>query len=343
MPPLSYAKWDAMEFDEDEDEEPRKPRVTRLEGPSTITIGPQRPTAQPAAPAAPVRPGIDYSRWDKIVMGEEDEEDEDTFDDDGEGEYEMDHQAVYASAQGDDSQMQPRPCTEREYDEADAEARADAHETDDLDAGELMQLHQVYADKGMPLPSRPDGEAAFSSESEIYAALVAMLSRNGANCGEYLWRQTEREVEISVLVPPGTRAKDLTPALLHPTTFESKQRVVLGARATAQPFFERVLAYPVEQPEDDTDLTWEVTDFEPLGGRRVLRLTLNKQEMHGVVIWWTRAFNGETELDPSSAFPDRKRAAKAADHQAVWEQAQQMFKESVAARSAPQHIDVCGQ
>ena len=34
-----YAKWDSLEVEDDDDDEPRRPRVTKLEGPSRLTIG----------------------------------------------------------------------------------------------------------------------------------------------------------------------------------------------------------------------------------------------------------------------------------------------------------------
>ena len=72
---------------------------------------------------------------------------------------------------------------------------------------------------------------------------------------------------------------------------------------------------------------------------RLLRLTLKKPPVHNVVVWWTRALQGEEGVD-STAFPDRKRSKDAAAQQAVWLQAQQMFRERVAARGGPVEIDV---
>jgi hypothetical protein len=94
-----------------------------------------------------------------------------------------------------------------------------------------------------------------------------------------------------------------------------------------------VLAHPVETPEEAGELNWEITDYEPdaLGGRRVVRVSLQKRPMQGVVVWWTRALENEPEIDTLS-LPDRKRTAGAEQMQSVWEQAQAMFKEKVANR-----------
>ena len=66
------------------------------------------------------------------------------------------------------------------------------------------------------------------------------------------------------------------------------------------------------QPESAEELQWELSDLEPAaaGGRRVLRLTLQKEAPAGVTVWWERCVQGEPACD-TTAFPDRKRAAAA--------------------------------
>ena len=100
--------------------------------------------------------------------------------------------------------------------------------------------------------------------------------------------------------------------------------------------FEETLAYPVEEPKGDEpgeadDLPWELSDFETESQQRLLRVTLRKRGIHGVIVWWTRAIDGEEALD-TQALPDRKRADNSAAQQSVWEEATRMFKEKVAAR-----------
>ena len=67
------------------------------------------------------------------------------------------------------------------------------------------------------------------------------------------------------------------------------------------------------------------------GGRRALKLTLSKDNPHGVVVWWTRALEGEEPVD-TRTFPDRKRGANAEANQSVWEEATRLFKEKVKNR-----------
>ena len=84
---------------------------------------------------------------------------------------------------------------------------------------------------------------------------------------------------------------------------------------------------------------WEVCDYEPSGGRRVLRMTFQKENPHGVIVWWTRCVQGEEQSDAMS-FPDRKRAAAAQKQQSVWAEAEELFKAKVAAYPPPMEIDV---
>lgn len=74
---MDYSKWDRLEVDDD-DEGPARPRVTRLAGPTSFTIGPgekraHTATALPAPPAARARV-TDYERWEEVAKGMSDEE-----------------------------------------------------------------------------------------------------------------------------------------------------------------------------------------------------------------------------------------------------------------------------
>uniref|UniRef100_A0A7S4B6S4 CS domain-containing protein n=1 Tax=Chrysotila carterae TaxID=13221 RepID=A0A7S4B6S4_CHRCT len=367
----------AAELEDDEDDAPRKPRVTHLQGPSRITIGPQQvsgakrtasasdypaPLTKPSKAA--VRTGIDYSKWDSMnfddTEADEGEYDEDM--DDGSAEYEKcensaasttslgKHSAVLGKLEGVRSEKPPtmktRVCTDAESMEAKAEFQADAEERDMLTPEELASLHKAFADKNMVIHPPPDYGSESSSETPeaAYAKLVSKLTRNGSDCGSHLWKQTEKDVEISVRLPAGTRAKDLT-VQVTPASTEGRQRLLVTR--TSQPtgesqrqkatLFDKAMAYPVEQPDDAVDLSWEVTDLEPRGGCRALRVALTKEVVHGVVVWWARAFDGDPELN-TLEFPDRKHASRVQANKDVWDQAQQMFRDSVAARPPPTQI-----
>lgn len=264
---VDYSKWDSLDVDEDEDVR-GPPRVTRLEGPSRITIGePPSSTSQPCsssstkpAPTKPTRGDVlDYSKWDSL--GDDDEDDEDCSD-------------------------------------------ADEDEDDESHRPPMVQATGPSAATGAA-SATPAAPAAPPSG----AALLAKLTRNGAQRDGYLWRQTETEVELSVLLPPGTRSRQVRVEVRRPMSAatEERARVVVALREPPAPVLDAELAYPVEHaPVDEEDEPeWEVTDSHEPGGARLLRLTLRKQVPHGIVLWWTRALQGEPPLD-STAFPDRR-------------------------------------
>ena len=109
--------------------------------------------------------------------------------------------------------------------------------------------------------------------------------------------QTEREVELSLLIPPGTKGRELKPRLLDADLRAGEKAQTLrvertaaaggGGGAATTVLFEAKLAYPVEEPKEGDDLrdeiSWEVSDYEAgVGGRRLLRLTFVKKEVR---IW----------------------------------------------------------
>ncbi len=203
MPPMDYNR--KFTFDEDDEDDGRRPRVTKLDGPSTITLGAQQPPA-PAPPAGvsvrytnqggagersategasggkamrpPPRAGLDYSKWDTLDVASSDEE--------------MDEAG--------------RP------DEMDEDDPLTPEEQQRL--GEVMK--QSFPRGGPAAPPYAGASTAPSADaaSSRFEALRAQLSRNGAERDGYLWRQSESEAELSVLLPPGTRARSVDPQLI---------------------------------------------------------------------------------------------------------------------------------
>ena len=341
MPLTDYAKWEKMEFDEDDEDDdggkPRKPRVTKLEGPARITLGAPEPSIAVAARQPPpattastaVMPAVmaatnsgkkaaisfDYSKWDHI------DSDEELSDD--------------AAADGIDDRYG--------YDREDQE---DDYE-DPLDVGEQQRLREVMAAADV-VPPPPPPSAAPLDPTARYEALRSALTRNGAARESYLWRQTQGEVELCVLLPPGTRARAVRPELREQDPQAGRRQTLVlnrvGAPANGvssgvsgvisgggDSWFVGELAYPVTQPEASDDLTWELTDFEPDGGRRLLHVTFQKEMPNGVTVWWERALQGEAALD-TTTLPDRKWADKLAKQQDSWQEAQRMFREKVKNR-----------
>lgn len=326
--------------------------MTRLDGPSRITLGcstsegassssssrqlpEQHKQQEPnkGFPPQPVR-SFDYSKWDTVGCDDDSDGSDDSDDGGGGG----------GGGVGGDGA--------RHGGELDWE--------DPLDASEQARLQQVLksshamdgvntqAAGGVPgadapappwTPSTTDGPPSPAP----FELLRAKLTRNGAERGHYLWRQTECEVEFCVLLPAGTRARELRPELLPADPLSgARQRIVVhrALGVNLPPLFCEALAYPVVQPGSAEDLAWEVSDYEPSNGRRLLRLTLQKEGLHGggVIIWWNRAIEGEPSCDTTS-FPDRKRSAAAQKQQSVWTEAEALFKARVAAMPPPQQID----
>ncbi|KAJ9468000.1 Low complexity protein [Diplonema papillatum] len=76
---VDYGKFDKLAREVDAEEAARQPRVTRLEGATSVRIGKDGVRFEPAEKAAPAPAktraggGIDYSRWDNLSAGSDDE------------------------------------------------------------------------------------------------------------------------------------------------------------------------------------------------------------------------------------------------------------------------------
>ncbi len=324
---VDYSKWDHVDgASSDEDSaEARRPTITRLDKPSRVTImsasEQNKPTAQPKLETT--QDANDYSKWDTLQNSDDD--------DDGSG-------------SDDDAEGQLR-------------SHAECDGSDELESSELDRLHAALADEqgaaacdklvsvASPATDEPGAAACDkivsvaspANPSQRLAALTAKWSRNGAACARYMWSQSELEVELSIFLPPGTLARNLEVDICQPA-HPARQRLRALTRSVGDAVFDEALAYAVLSPEDASDLSWEVCDFEAEGGRRVLRVTLTKQVIQGVRIWWTRAFDGEADIDPLQ-IPDRRRASAAKSHQAVWAAAQEEFRKRVSSQRKALELD----
>jgi len=172
------------------------------------------------------------------------------------------------------------------------------------------------------------------------ASRRAEFSHNGGCVGEsYLWSQSASELTLSVLVPAGTSARDISVALLPPS-LDASPRLRVSLRGA--PLLDEQLAHGVqaEAAEEGAEAVpdWELVDLEP-AGRRVVRVTLRKATpAAAMVLWWASALRGGPEVD-TSGFEERQGSAKrTAAARAVWKEAEQMFLESVKQRQ-PIEID----
>lgn len=304
---VDYSKWDHVDgaSSDEESADARRPTITRLDKPSRVTIMSASDQNKPTPKLKASQDANDYSKWDTLQNSEDD--------DDGSG-------------SDDDAQDQ-------------LSSRAECDGSDQLDSSKLDRLHAALADEpGAAACDKLFSVASPANPSQRLAALTARWSRNGAACARYMWSQSELEVELSIFLPPGTRARNLEVDICQPA-HPARQRLRALTRGVGDAVFDEALAYAVLSPEDASDLSWEVCDFEAKGGRRVLRVTLTKQVIQGVRIWWTRAFDGEADIDPLQ-IPDRRRASAAKSHQAVWAAAQEEFRKRVSDPSAKPWLDV---
>jgi hypothetical protein len=271
---VDYSKWDSLEVSDDEDE-PARPRVTRLDAGTRITVGadgavhaevppPSTTTAAPAPAQQPHRPdySTNYSKWDSLEISDEEDGD------DGEGAGgEWDEEA---GAQGEESQAAQYLATHR---------RA---------AGQPASESARRSDSGSPVPGGEGGERAED---------------------RYLWSQEQDEVVVAVAVPADTRA-----AAVRVDVSERTLRVGLAQGAASTTWLvDGELVHRVVVTGDPTDVDWEVRDLSPSqqaellegsstlaqpqpeqqpagaadsGPRRAVVLTLRKDMPHGVVLWW---------------------------------------------------------
>jgi len=161
------------------------------------------------------------------------------------------------------------------------------------------------------------------------ASLQQRWTENGARVGDrYMWSQTKSECLLSILVPAGTKAKDVLLALHEPSDESCQTQRLEVTAASGQQIINSPLAYAVEKNDDeDEGLDWELKDFEP--GCRVLQLAFVKKVPPTVVLWWARVFEGEEGIETKTLTGRSFNQ----DHQAVWEQAHAMFKKKVAERT----------
>ena len=217
---MDYSKWDSLRCDDDDDEKPRgPPRVTRLEGPARVTIGGTGAATvstllPPAKQAAAAKKGAtDYSKWDSLGVSDDGDSDEDDDDDDDE---EDPHARAYMA-----SRAKPPPGYVVKPGQ-----------------GEPAQAKPSQAPAPALAPPSATGTGATVSANaapQSHESLSAQLTRNGARCEAYLWRQTETEVELSVLVPPGTRSKQMLVEVRRPQSLatDERARVVVALRGSA--------------------------------------------------------------------------------------------------------------
>jgi len=302
---VDYSRFDAIARaceDEDDGRTRASPRVTRLNGKTAVTFG---GTGQ--------RDGDDDAA-----------DDDDDDDDDDDGDFDLES-----------------------FDERRVNARREHGEMEvDMSEREFASIKDARARRARAKLANEKGAATRAgdgAETRDWQACVRDMSRNGAierehGTEKYFWRQDAREVVASVVVAPGTRARDVEVGV-----DARRLRVrVRDASGEMRDVFDAEWAYeiaPEARDDEDEDAAaaptygdWEITDFEGYGGRarRVVRVTARKKSSDVIKHWWRLCFKGATEVDPGT-FEDRN-ATAAASARRAWEEAQDAFRERVKNR-----------
>eukprot|EP01062_Namystynia_karyoxenos_P066886 TRINITY_DN60800_c0_g1_i1.p2 TRINITY_DN60800_c0_g1~~TRINITY_DN60800_c0_g1_i1.p2 ORF type:complete len:317 (+),score=88.07 TRINITY_DN60800_c0_g1_i1:70-1020(+) len=300
---VDYSKWDRIGDDEGEEGAARaRPRVTRLDGRHTVSLGPggvnfapaprhaaaapeevasprKRPRVAQAAPQPPRPPGrysLDYSKWDAVG---------DSDDEGGDEEGSMD-----ADEPPDGGPPEPPP--------------------------QRAAQPAAAVQQGAGQPAADPAAAA--------AAAAALLTQNGGRVADrLLWSQTADQVTARFVVPPGTRAKAVR---------VSCRERHLSVHVDGAGELGGDLAYPIQEPPDGwEDLDWELTDWaaDPRA-RRLVNVTVRKRVAPGTTAWWAHVFPGDPRVDLASI--DSRSAERARRSREVWEEAHARFRENVRKR-----------
>jgi hypothetical protein len=307
---VDYSRFDHVGSSSDDDDEDGDvarrgpPNVTRLEGPSSVTFGGGR--------------GRDVTVVTDATGGA--------------------RGSNGVGAPGDDGAPGASP--------------DDANE-DVVDISERAYAKMLEDERRATTPAVPVVNAASTPAARNWDAVTAKMTRNGGTVfgdggggGDggvvYFWCQDAKEATLSVVVAPGTRAKDVDVRVTARDV-----RVSMKTASTSGPAGEvfagewshEIEAEPKDEDDDDdfgdaapTFGDWEITDFEGTGtrARRVVRVTVRKKGSEMLVHWWRSCIKGGPETDPAT-FEDRS-ASNASKAKAVWEQAQEMFRERIKNR-----------
>lgn len=179
--------------------------------------------------------------------------------------------------------------------------------------------------RGTDAPSGGDS-AAMEVEAEqgalqpIDAAQADKAAANGGVVGErYVWSQSPEEVQVHVLVPEGTLAKEVTVEV-------SEHRLSVRRQGCGAPLLAGDWEFPIA-PEEILD--WEVTG---LCGHRAVRVAVRKKPapMDGMRVWWASLLKGEPGIDVSKIGGRLNKDPGAFGK--AWEEAHARFKERIKDR-----------
>ena len=367
---VNYDKWDKLEVsDDEEDTASRRATVTRLDAPSRVTFGggvgknaievasssADVVTPGAAAAAATKRApassshGTDYARFDAIARDVSDDEEEAR-------EYYEDE--AWEKAHGKKKEMmsfaRDDACANADVD-ADTHcnppvsgSRTTADETARRDSVRETRT-EAFSENGGVESSAPGADASATT----VGGSVSELKKNGASGASgvaLMWSQTKEEVTLSVVVPPGTRASDVTVRCTSDrveVAVTAKREGKTDAGGAPLRFLSDAWTHPIDpEPNDDDDDDefngrvfgdWEVCDWDP-DGSRVVRVTARKKTIgNSLVHWWNRGVKGGAPIDVAAIAARRdnvgkKNVARAEEARRVWDEATEAFKKKIKDR-----------
>eukprot|EP01038_Epipyxis_sp_PR26KG_P013776 gene13776-18479_t len=200
--------------------------------------------------------------------------------------------------------------------------------------------------------------------------ILSNLTRNGAMCDGYLWRQDRYQSVVLIALPVDINTKSLTVdyntdnkiiSIQHSNSeTNDNNRIIKNNIINRQTILERVLKYDIiinDLNNDSFVIDWEIinlsidqsilikshmsknnnindnnNDINSIG-YKFIELTLRKKSLiPNAIIWWNCLFAGDEELDVAS-FPDRQQNNNINNlNRSVWEEAHKAFQQRVAER-----------
>tara|TARA_B110000977_G_scaffold56500_1_gene76781 strand:+ start:16051 stop:17139 length:1089 start_codon:yes stop_codon:yes gene_type:complete len=361
---VNYDKWDKLEVSDDESDgygkSDRRVGVTKLDGPSKVTFGggasdvvtidspldgmgdgmgkqsgdgieevltpgvlaarAQQAVimSHPKSTSKPNSAGTDYAKFDSLANEmSSDDDDREYFEDEA-----WEAKQIEDQRKSNDEKQKAPP-------------------SDNTSVDILQTRTDTFSENGGREVTCPGADKNNNDGDETSTSSIAML-----------WSQTREEVTVSVVVPNGTKAKDVA-VRCTATNVEvacmSKQSLT-NAIVVAKCFLSDRWTHAVDpEPADDDDDDefaetvygdWEVCDWEGSSGKRVVRITVIKKNLGGnMVHWWKKGTEGGCEIDVTSIAARKPGAAYMSSK--IWSEATEAFKKRVKER-VPIEVD-CGE
>lgn len=342
---VNYAKWDNLQVsDDEEDTSSRRVGVTKLETPSRITFGGGGANANVISIDSPMDDGaVPPEHLETLVTP---------------GAAAADAQGVNTASTSYPKQQTNPTGTDYDKFAKMANAMSDSEDEQEYFEDEAMERREIDDQQRQRLAGKST-ETSVSQQnaktSDLQSTRNAKFSENGGReticpgadesserpTTTLMWSQSREEVILSVVVPAGTKAKDVavrctsTNIEVACMTKQSANSVVVAKCLLSDRWTHPVDPEPKDDDDDDAQFgDWEVCDWEGVGGKegeRVVRVTVQKKNIGGSLVhWWKKGTEGGTGIDVSAITARKPGAADASSK--IWNEATAAFKKRVADR-----------